>query len=375
VDREGISPSEEVGDDVARLIALTERQHELWGLLRDAQDESLRNELFDELSANREQLAQLKDSVSARVDPPAASATPAVAPRAEAPPPRSVGEDLRSRLLTPTENVAPSSPPPPPPPTSPPPRVEPPMEMQPAWPPPEQQSQPEAESEAEPEPPADSAMPAGPEPPRTEPVAPTKSAEAGQELAPETAPFTSREADLAATRARRETARVRPEIEEPSSPQPQPQPQLSRPAPAPQPEPPAAHSEPSRSSADERLEAAHARYRDLQRVRPQHERSFSLLAIVVAVAAVAAVAWFVFFRSGGNSTEATSPATTATVAGAVVAPDPTVQQIRAVLDGLGMSSIAVEGRGGTIFLSGVVDSEADKTAAIGASQARRRNDH
>jgi basic membrane protein A len=177
-------------------------------------------------------------------------------------------------------------------------------------------------------------------------------------LAPEKTPFSSREADLAATRARQETARVRPEIEE------RPQPEAP-PQPIPTPVPDAA---PLPRTAAERDEAAHAAFRDLERVRPKHERSFSLVAILVAIAAVAAVVWFAFLR-GDDSVEGGSPAVTSTTAAGAVAADSTVQQIRAVLDGLGMSSVAVEDRAGTIFLSGVVDTDSDRTAAIGASQA------
>ena len=68
------------GDDVARLVALTERQHELWALLRDAQDESVRNDLFDELTTNREELARIKDAVNAQIDAP---------PKRKQPPPPS----------------------------------------------------------------------------------------------------------------------------------------------------------------------------------------------------------------------------------------------------------------------------------------------
>ena len=129
MDRGGNPPSEGNGDDVARLVALTERQHQLWGLLRDATEEDARNQLFDELARNREELARLRERVSAQVELPPAPAPPAPAVPAEedAGSPRSVGEDLRARLLTPPENVAPATPPPPPAPpaaSSPPPTVE-----------------------------------------------------------------------------------------------------------------------------------------------------------------------------------------------------------------------------------------------------------
>ena len=120
MDEHSGAPVAEDGDDVARLVALTERQHDLWALLRDAQNEQTRNRLFDELSANREELADLKDKVSAEVDAPR-TRPPNDRPDSLPDAPRSVGEELRSRILTPDE-VAPSSPPPPPP--APPPVVE-----------------------------------------------------------------------------------------------------------------------------------------------------------------------------------------------------------------------------------------------------------
>jgi basic membrane protein A len=343
VDRDGIPPSDNDGDDVARLIALTERQHELWGLLREAQNEALRNQLFDELTSNREELARLKDTVSARVDPPPA-AKPAPPVVADAESPRSVGEELRSKILTPADEVAPAKPPPPPPPTSPPPRVEVPLQDRAV---PITARMPEPEQEPEPEPAA---------------------------LAPEKTPFSSREADLAATRARRETGRPRPDLEvedkSATDPEPEPPPPVAPPPPAASTPPQnPSRSEISRQLADERIEAAHATYRDLQRVRPQPTRSFSLVAILIAVVAVAAVAWFTFFRSDGSAV-VSDPEAVTTTTGADVAPaDSPVGQIRAVLDGLGMAGVAVEDRSGTIFLSGVVDSESDRTAAIGATEA------
>lgn len=352
VDREGISPSDASGDDVARLIALTERQHQLWGLLRDAQDETLRNQYFDELAANRDELAQLKDSVSDRIDPQTEQLPPAATAQE---PPRSVGEELRSKLVTPPENVAPAVPPPPPPPTSPPPRVEPPTE-----------SFPPVTSPAEPA----TELPPVIEPPATEATPPPHVAsESSTGLRPEATPFSSREADLAAMRARRQGARVRPATEEPTPAEPTPSPAETKASPEPPTVTPAARARADLRDPDDRAEAAHSAYRDLERVRPKHERSFSLLAIVVAIVAVAAVVWFLFFRGGeGDTTASSNPNTTTTVVGEAPA-DSTALQIRAVLDGLGMSSIAVEDRAGTIFLSGVVDSADDLAAAVGASQA------
>ncbi len=325
VDNDEISFGDDDGDDVARLVALTERQHELWAELRDAQDEDLRNQLFDELSTNREELAKLKDIVTAQVDEPIVSKPPnapkpAPGPVPESEPPRSVGESLRASLLTRRDDVAPAVPPPPPPPLATPPVVD------------------------------DVAAPQEPEPTPVQPAArrPEVESTPPQEtkqpaLTPEGAPFSSREADLAATRDRRDTAGVRKPLPEP----------------------------PVRPVDDGILEArrrhAHQAYQDIARVRPPHAKPFPIFAILVAVTAVAAVAWFLFFRSDG-SIEITGATTTTTVVGAV-AETSAVDQIRAVLDGLGYTAITVEERNGTIYLAGTVGSEADRAAAIGASTA------
>ena len=340
MDNDGISSGENDGDDVARLVALTERQHQLWGELRDAQDEEIRNRLFDELSANREELANLKERVSAQLDEPIPSAPPNAPPPAIEPDhPRSIGETLRANLLTPQESVAPATPPPPPPPTTPPPVVEDPapprepeaipIEARIVPPTDEEPIAPEIEAApvAEPD---EETPPSAPAPPERKP------------LAPEETPFTTREDDLAATRGRRESSVVR------------------RPPPEPRPVPDVV--------LEERRRNAHRAYEDIERVRPVQTKPFPIFAILVAVLAVAAVAWLLFFRSSG-STEAPTVTSTTVAVGGVEAPAAAVDQIRAVLDGLGYSSLMVEERSGTIYLAGVVATEADRGAAIGASQA------
>ncbi|MCP4305030.1 MAG: BMP family ABC transporter substrate-binding protein [bacterium] len=335
VDNEGISSGENDGDDdVARLVALTERQHQLWSELRDAKDEDLRNRLFDELSANREELAKLKEIVSSQLDEPTPSAPPSVRrpPDEDSDEPRSVGESLRASLLTPAEGVAPAAPPPPPPPTNAPPVVEdPPVE-------PELPESPTEPGLDEPNAAAD------------EPAAVSSAAEEGEEetdesLAPEATPFSSREADLAATRGRRESSIVR------------------RPLPEPEPQPV------DDGTLEQRRESAHQAYQDLARVRPEHTRPFPIFAILVAVLSVAVVIWLLFFRSDGSTEAAPEETTTTTTAAGVVATDSTVDQIRAVLDGLGYSSVMVEERSGTIYLAGIVGSEDDRTAAVAATVA------
>ncbi|MDJ0924318.1 MAG: BMP family ABC transporter substrate-binding protein [Acidimicrobiia bacterium] len=365
MDRQTGSPSTGDVDDVARLVALTERQHDLWALLRDAPDEDTRNRLFDELSANREELARLKDKVSAEVDG-AATQAPVDRPPPGAPPaaPRTVGEELRSKILAPPDQVAPPTPPPPPPP--PPDTVI--IETTAVEHPP-QVSEPVAPVPEIPEPDASVPAPVEPEPVEaplvqqelqdpSDPAAPVDESVADDGvLAPEATPFRTREADLAATRARRSTAR---------KPIPEPEPQ---PAEEPVPEPPAAA--PPRPSAreEERLRAAHAALQELEKVRPKHARSFPIFAVIVAAVAVAAVAWMLFFwrtdsASTGDSTQPTS--TTSAVLPAEASP---VDQIRAVLGGLGLDSIVVDQRSGTIFLIGAVTTDRDREAAIGASAA------
>ncbi len=327
MDNDGFSSADDNGDDVARLVALTERQHRLWNDLRDAKDEDVRNRLFDELSENREELAKLKEQVSADLDDPHPDSP---APVSESEQPRSVGETLRASLLTPAEGVAPPQPPPPPPPTTRPPVVD-------------DVAEPEPDPEPIPIEPVDRSVDLDTEvaePQQAQPPAPAPKPEG---LTPEATPFSSREADLAATRGRRESSVVR------------------RPLPEPEPRP----------VEDEVLERrrrhAHQAYRDIERVRPEHSKPFPIFAILTAVVAVAAVAWLLFFRLD-NTAQTVAPTTSTTVA-SVATESGAVDQIRAVLDGLGYAAVMVEERTGTIYLAGVVASETDRSAAIGASEA------
>ena len=273
MDNDGFSSADDNGDDVARLVALTERQHRLWNDLRDAKDEDVRNRLFDELSENREELAKLKEQVSADLDDPHPDSP---APVSESEQPRSVGETLRASLLTPTEGVAPPQPPPPPPPTTRPPVVD-------------DVAEPEPDPEPIPIEPVDRSVDLDTEvaePQQAQPPAPAPKPEG---LTPEATPFSSREADLAATRGRRESSVVR------------------RPLPEPEPRP----------VEDEVLERrrrhAHQAYRDIERVRPEHTKPFPIFAILTAVVAVAAVAWLLFFRPDSTA-QTVAPTTSTTVA-------------------------------------------------------------
>ena len=331
---EGIANDHGGDDEVARLVALTERQHELWSLLRDEKDEAVRNELFDELTANREELGRLKERLSTEVDgaPPV---PPTITPSqgSDVDRPRSVGEELRAKILSPQQDVAPAQPPPPPPPSSPPPSYQPiaaeEVEDAPAVPPtlsPPTEAEPDFE-----------------EPDRDETV------DSHGRLTPEKTPFSSREADLAATRGKRLVAAEAPE-----------------PAESPAPE------EPYQPTADERIEehrrTAHERYAELAKVRPQHSRSFSWLAIVFAIAAVAVAVWFLFFFDRGDDTES-AVTTTTTSAGVVVETSATSEQIQRVVDGLGLGSIVVSEQDGRIILSGSVATEIDRNTVIGAAEA------
>ncbi len=327
MDNDGFSSADDNGDDVARLVALTERQHRLWNDLRDAKDEDVRNRLFDELSENREELAKLKEQVSADLDDPHPDSP---APVSESEQPRSVGETLRASLLTPAEGVAPPQPPPPPPPTTRPPVVD-------------DVAEPEPDPEPIPIEPVDRSVDLDTEvaePQQAQPPAPAPKPEG---LTPEATPFSSREADLAATRGRRESSVVR------------------RPLPEPEPRPV------EEEILEKRRRHAHQAYRDIERVRPEHTKPFPIFAILTAVVAVAAVAWLLFFRP--DSTAQTVAPTTSTTVASVATESGAVDQIRAVLDGLGYAAVMVEERTGTIYLAGVVASETDRSAAIGASEA------
>ncbi|MCP3996218.1 MAG: OmpA family protein, partial [bacterium] len=337
------------GDDVAKLVALTERQHELWGLLRDAEDEQVRNQLFDELTSNREELGMLKEAVSAQVDEPVLPPNaPMPAPDSEGP--RSVGERLRSSLLTPAEQAAPAQPPPPPPPPPMPPV--PAVESTSPEPAAESDPEPEPESVPEPEPVVGFDAPGSrPKPesesqtePDPEPQAESElqaESEPESSLSPEQTPFSSREADLAAMRGE-----VAP--------------------------PPAEQSAP-RESVDveryvkERDRHAHEAYQEIARVRPVNKRSFPIIVIIVAIAAVILVAYYVFFVNRGDGGEAPAAATTTTTAPA--GENTTGNQIQSVVNALGVGSIMVDLRDDTVYLFGVLGSAADRSAVIGASEA------
>jgi basic membrane protein A len=370
VDQEGVSHPAGGDDDVARLVALTERQHDLWALLRDATDDDDRNRLFDELSANRDELAKLKERVSAEVDSQRA-VNPASPPQTD--PPRSVGEELRARILTP-DQVAPASPPPPPPPTVTPPVVPEPVHDEVA----DREVLPAVEATHDGESPPPEADESGPvevhEQPRqsTGQLEPSRQSEDLERpspilggLAPETTPFSSREADLAAMRARRESSPSEPTPREPE-PQRAAPPDTERTTDRRQPdETPEASVR--TSEEEDRLASAHARFQDLERVRPKHSRSFPVFAVLIAVLAVAAVVWMLFFWPD-DTTGSTQPAVTTTTVEAAAAASP-VGQVRAVLDGLGFANVAVEERSGTIFLVGIVGSEEGRAAIIGATAA------
>ena len=333
----------DAGDDVARLVALTERQHELWGLLRDAEDEQVRNQLFDELTSNREELGKLKDAVSAQVDKPGPRPN-APSTTADADSPRSVGEQLRSSLLSPSEEIAPSQPPPPPPP---PPRQAPIVEPPTAEPVVDEQHvappSPDPEPAPEPEPNPQPIPDREPDPQVVAPVAdpePVVPPKPRSSLAPEDDPYPSREDDLAAMRG---------SVAKPSRQGPVPLPTANE------------------LAIEERRRLAHEAYQVMERVRPSHTRTFPVFAIIVSVLAVAIAAWYVLIydRDGGSETPV---ATTTTVASLVTETGPAMQ-IQAVVDGMDVGSVMVEQRDGTIYLFGVLDSIADRTAVIGASEA------
>jgi basic membrane protein A len=126
----------------------------------------------------------------------------------------------------------------------------------------------------------------------------------------------------------------------------------------------------SRRSAreEERLAAAHAALQDLERVRPKHSRSFPIFAVLMAIVAVAAVVWMLFFWRNDNPAPS-GESTGATTTVAVVDEASPTAAIRSVLDGLGLSMVAIEERSGALFLTGVVPSDRDRTAAIGATEA------
>jgi basic membrane protein A and related proteins len=172
-------------------------------------------------------------------------------------------------------------------------------------------------------------------------------------LLPEKTPFRSREDDLAATKARREASAVKPPIVAPTS------------------------IEPDEIDAlERRRQTAHETIRDMDKMRPHSSRShtpprsrvFPAVAIVVAVVAVAAAVWFLLFFDRGPDESTPDTTTTSTLVGASTE-KPVTGQIQAVVNGMGMTGVTVEERDGTIYLSGLVDSEADRLAVTGAAEA------
>lgn len=394
-------------DDVARLVALTERQHELWNLLRDTKDEQVRNNLLDELTVNREELSRLKTKVSSEVDHPP-TVPPVISPRGPGEDlPRSVGEQLRSDLLSPDprREVAPAQPPPPPP--LPPPVTTPvpplpaspqhlsnerfskervskerfsierlseeglaeepvtqvpdPVTADPVSPRPLERS-PERPQERPPERPSErppEGRPEAPQPPAA--IAPDVSAGETEAtvgdhddddslLLPEKTPFRSREDDIAALRARRRD--VAPAGDAPDE-------------------------EPVEIDAavlEARLQQAHETIREMNRIRPhalakrsRPRRWFPIVAIIVALAAVTAAGWYLFLFD--RDSEGDESRGTTTTVPAVEDGTPIGDQIQAVIDGMGFDTVVAEERNGTVFLSGSVDFEANRTAIIGAAEA------
>ncbi len=340
-------------DDVARLVALTERQHELWDLLRDTKDEQVRNKLLDELTANREELTNLKTKVSSEVDRPPV-VPPVIVPNADLAAdehqPRSVGEQLRSRIMSPglDQTVAPNQPPPPPPPPPPVASVPPPIDEEPA---------PSAESALPLMPSPRPHVDAQPVPDDSQPQSvPEETAAPHTDeheesdpdlLLPEKTPYRSRDDDLAATRVRREQSAVKPAAA-------------------------AVESDAIAGMRADRRQAAHDAMRDLEKMRPHHPVHnrrwlFPVVAILIALTAVTLAVWYLLFNDRDTGSSTTSISTT-TLAGSSEQSS-AAAQIRAVVIGMGLTGVTVEERTGTIYLTGSVNSEADRTAAIGAAKA------
>ncbi len=366
-------------DDVARFLALTERQHELWTLLRDAEDDEVRNQVFDELTANRQEIDELKGKADARGEELAE--TPARRNTEAEQPARSVGEQLRAQIVTQPERVAPAQPPPPP---SPPPgamgvptaasapsasasspnelaRTD--SELDPAADPTPEPERPEpaptrvdpieaepTELESpvpEPEPedqasPVSDAPPPEPEAPDPEPQERLRDAAAPQGLAPEPTPYRSRADDIAALRRQLASKEKRgPKV--------------------------------SDEVLAKRRRAAHDRYQSISRVRPQPSRVFPIIAIIVALAAVGLVVWFTFFY--GTSSDIAAPpvtvttTTTTTTAAPVAPPEDIVAAIQEAVAALEVGAIGVTEQVGTIVLSGYVNAESERQAVIDTVQS------
>jgi len=120
----------------------------------------------------------------------------------------------------------------------------------------------------------------------------------------------------------------------------------------------------SASAVNKARQPAHAADRGSDRVRSSSRRPALVLPILAAVGALAIAAWFVFPRAGDSPATAETDTTVAVAAEVTV-----VDQIRAVLDGLGHDSLLVEERSGTVYLAGVVASDGDRSTAVAATQA------
>ena len=375
-------------DDVARLFALTERQHELWTLLRESEDEDARNQVFDELTANRREIAALKEKATARGEDLPETPPPPRTSAAE-PPARSVGEQLRAQIVSPPPGVAPPQPPPPPSP--------PPIEIR----------------LAPSEDPSPRVPPSATEPPPTDPVQATPEPAEPDVVEPQ--PSTPRRVVFESPPVEPDVPV--PETEEPSSPVPeQPQEEPSSPVPEqPQEEPEAPQPEsrdllreaaassklapeptPYRSRADDiaalrrelagkekrgpkvsdevlekRRVAAHDRYESVSRVRVRQPRLFPIVAVLVAVGAVGVAVWYSFFfdpqPSAAPPVTATTTTTTTTAA-PVIAPENIVAAIQEAVDALGLGAVSITEQVGTVVLSGYVDTEADRETVIATAQ-------
>ena len=103
--------------------------------------------------------------------------------------------------------------------------------------------------------------------------------------------------------------------------------------------------------------------------RAVSSRLVAVVAGLAAVVAIIAVSWLLLSRSGEPSTAADASSTTTVTVTPPQDENGAVDQIRAVLDGLGLTGVSVTERDGTVYLVGVVASEDERSAAIGASRA------
>lgn len=323
MDTDGASSAGTNDDDVARLVALTVRKHELWDQLSDCEDETLRNRLFDELAANREEIANLKETANVPLDDAGDVATPGAQPRAAhtSEQPTSIGETLRANLVKPAEEAA-------------------------------EAAQPVRET-------AEITSSAAPEQNEDEAHASRQwlSASSETEPAPAPVPELAQEPEWDPAPAPIPTQIPTPIQELRQEPEPQYVPEQAQ---LREPETPDTPEEPERSG--------HDTYQDLKRVRPVNDRPLPVYAIIAAVGVLAIFGWLLFLRPGGSA-ETTDPTATANAEGE----SQVVDQIHAVLDGLGYGSILVDQRSDTIYLAGVVPTDSDRSSAISASEALAGN--